>query len=62
MSATQPRRFVSLSRTPLGTSGWTFVLDAIDDDGRAWWLIRGSDTAPDEWTELKPLPSREDRP
>ena len=52
-----PRRFVHLSRT-VHEHGHT--LDAIDEDGRAWWLITGMDDK--EWTELQPLPSREDRP
>jgi len=55
-----PRRFISLTRTPT-PQGFT-VLDAIDTDGRAWWLVLGDDAAPDDWTELEPLPSREDRP
>lgn len=56
------RRFVSLSRTYFGPHGSAYVLDAIDDDGRAWRLVVGVDGASDSWTELTPLPSREDRP
>lgn len=56
------RRFVSLSRTYFGPHGSAYVLDAIDDDGRAWWLVVGVDGAPTRWTTLPPLPSREDRP
>ena len=53
------RRFASLTRTPT-PQGFT-VLDAIDADGRAWWLVLGDDAAPDDWTELQPLPSREEQ-
>jgi hypothetical protein len=60
MTEPLPRRFASLTRTVLPDGGHT--LDAIDDDGRAWWLIVGNDEAPDTWTELQPLPSREDQP
>ena len=56
-----PRRFVHLSRTVWYHSN-AQTLDAIDEDGRAWWLIVGTDGCPEEWTELPPLPSREDRP
>ena len=55
------RRFVHLSRAVWYHSN-VQTLDAIDEDGRAWWLIVGRDDVPTEWTELKPLPSREDRP
>ena len=55
-----PRRFASLTRTPT-PQGFT-VLDAIDADGRAWWLVLGDDAAPDEWTELEPLPTYEEQP
>lgn len=51
-----PRRFISITRT-VQTNG-LHTLDAIDDDGRAWWLVVNSDDAPDEWTETQPLPSR----
>ena len=59
---TPPRRFVYISRTVNANGAHT--LDAIDDDGRAWWLVVGPDDiiAPETWTELQPLPSREDRP
>lgn len=55
-----PRHFISLTRT-VSPDG-THTLDAIDQDGRAWWLILGNDEAPETWTELQLLPSREDRP
>jgi hypothetical protein len=35
------------------------VLDALDADGRAWWLIVGNPDAPEDWTELLPLPGDE---
>jgi hypothetical protein len=54
------RRFVQISRTVQANGAHT--IDAIDDDGRAWWLVAGHEDAPEEWTELLPLPSREDRP
>ena len=56
----RPRRFASLTRTILPNG--VHALDAIDDDGRAWWLIVGNDEAPDTWTELQPLPTHEDQP
>ena len=54
------RRFVAITRTVNANGAHT--LDAIDDDGRAWWLVVGVDGAPETWTELQSLPSREDRP
>jgi len=50
----RPRRFVNLTRT-VNPSG-SHVLDAIDQYGRAWWLVVGNDEAPKHWTELQPLP------
>jgi hypothetical protein len=61
MPDSPPRRFANLTRTVCQNSR-THVLDAIDDDGRAWWLIVGNDEAPDTWAELQPLPSRKDQP
>ena len=63
-SATQPRRFVSISRTLLKDGD--HILDAIDDEGIAWW--RRLDTQPHHpafppkdpgWQQLSPLPARE---
>jgi hypothetical protein len=54
------RRFASLTRTP--TPQGYIVLDAIDTDGRAWWLVSGDSSAPDDWTELEPLPTYEAHP
>jgi len=59
MPESRPRRFASLTRTPRQVFT---VLDAIDTDGRAWWLILGDDAAPDDWTELEPLPTYEAQP
>ncbi len=46
--------YLSLTRTVL--SDISHVLDAIDADGRAGWLIVGNPDAPEDWTELLPLP------
>jgi hypothetical protein len=54
------RRFASITRT-VGIN-YTHTIDAIDQDGRAWWLVLGESGAPETWTELLPLPSRQDRP
>jgi hypothetical protein len=54
MPEQRPRRFVSLTRT-VNLNG-SHVLDAIDQFGRAWWLVVGNDEAPATWTELQPLP------
>ena len=50
--ATEPRRFVSISRT-VHDHGPT--LDAIADDGTAWWMVADHT----EWRQLSPLPARE---
>lgn len=57
----EPRRFTGITRTNHRYLAHQ-TLDAIDQDGRAWWLVLGSDSAPEEWTELKPLPTREEMP
>jgi len=49
------RRFVSLART-ISHDGSYAVLDAIDNEGNAWWLVIGDEKAPDDWTQLQPLP------
>jgi hypothetical protein len=54
------RRFVSIQRS-IGIN-YTHTIDAIDQDGRAWWLVLGDSSVPETWTELQPLPSRDDRP
>ena len=58
---TESRRFASIIRCVDGRTG-IHTLDAIDEDGRAWWLVLGNEAAPMEWVELQKLPSREDRP
>jgi len=45
---------VSISRTILNDSD--HILDAIADDGTAWWLRLN---ACPEWQALRPLPARE---
>jgi len=51
------RRFVSLTRT-MSPDGRYSVLDAIDNEGNAWWLIAAEDdlVVPDDWSPLTPLP------
>jgi len=48
------RRFVSVSRVLSQHND--AVIDAVCEEGRAWWLVLGPDNAPDNWTELLPLP------
>lgn len=43
------RRIVSLTRT---IHGVTETIDAIADDGTAWWMVPGEV----DWTQLPPLP------
>ena len=51
-------RFISITRTidPLGRYS---TLDAIDEQGRAWWIVVGCDDAPETWTRTIPLPQEE---
>ena len=51
--APKQRRFVSITRT---SSDGYHTIDAIDDEGQAWWLIAGCDHAPEDWTKHQPLP------
>ena len=55
-----PRRFASLTRTVNPDGAHT--LDAIDQDGRAWWLVLGWHGPRGTWTELQSLPCREEQP
>ena len=55
-----PRRFVSIMRTI--TPAGNYILDAIDEDGRAWWRVPGGENGLNDWAETKPLPSREAQP
>lgn len=52
-------RFTSITRAvdPLGRYS---MLDAIDEQGCAWWLIAGCDDAPETWTRTIPLPQEEE--
>ena len=52
-------RFISIKRTMHPLAHWA-VLDAIDQDGCAWWLMIGCDDAPETWTRTTPLPQPED--
>ena len=55
--APTPRKFASLTRT---AHGFGHTIDAIDDDGVAWWMVIGPDDCSDtEWHQLLPLPGRE---
>lgn len=51
---TEPRRFVSISRTILGHDD--HILDAIADDGTAWFFHGARFST---WMPLRPLPARE---
>ena len=55
--ATEPRRFVSISRTLLSPT--ESIIDAIDDEGVAW--TRKSLPFPPQpsWQRIDPLPARE---
>jgi hypothetical protein len=52
---TSQRRIVSLTRTVYGA---VHTIDAVADDGTAWWMVPGEV----EWTQLPALPKREDDP
>ena len=52
VEAGQRRRIVSLSRTVYGA---VHTLDAVADDGTAWWKVPGEA----DWTQLPALPDRE---
>ena len=52
VEAGQHRRIVSLSRTVYGA---VHTLDAVADDGTAWWKVPGEA----DWTQLPALPDRE---
>ena len=51
-----PRKFASLTRT---VTDFGHIIDAIDDDGVAWWMITSPDGPEPEWHQLTPLPGRE---
>ena len=48
----QPRRIVSISRTVYGA---THTIDAVADDGTAWWKVPGEAA----WKQLPALPDKE---
>lgn len=49
----QRRRIVSITRTVMASGDHT--IDAVADDGTAWWMIAG---VTDGWTQLPALPDR----
>lgn len=53
-----PRRFVSVTRT---VHEFGHTIDAIDEDGVAWWMALTTDDPyqEPEWHQLTPLPGRE---
>ena len=57
MTPTPTNPYLSLTRTVLPDT--SHVLDAIDANGRAWWLCVNNPHAPEGWTELLPLPGVE---
>lgn len=46
---TRPRRIISLTRTVHGAA---HTIDAVADDGTAWWMVPGEVN----WTQLPALP------
>lgn len=57
-AATTKRRIISTNRTvhPNGVA----IIDAVADDGTAWWVAQGDDE--NGWRQLPPLPDREPQP
>jgi hypothetical protein len=54
---TTPRRFKETPRRTIAPNGC--IIDAIDEDGVAWWMaLAWSDPKP-EWYRMMPLPARE---
>ena len=49
----QRRRIISTTRTVMANGDHT--IDAVADDGTAWWMIAG---VTDGWTQLPALPDR----
>jgi hypothetical protein len=58
VEAGQRRRIISTNRTvhPNGVG----IIDAVADDGTAWWIAQGDDD--NGWRQLPPLPDREPQP
>ena len=60
-STLTPRRFKETPRRTVADFGHT--IDAIDEDGVAWWMIVASDDdSESEWHQLLPLPAKEVAP
>jgi hypothetical protein len=56
-----PRKFKETPRRTVADFGHT--IDAIDEDGVAWWMIVASDDDSElEWHQLLPLPAKEVTP
>lgn len=55
VEAGRARRIISTNRTvhPNGVA----IIDAVADDGTAWWVAQGDDE--NGWHQLPPLPDRE---
>ena len=51
-----PRKFASLTRT---VTDFGHTIDAIDEDGVAWWMTLATDDSEPEWHQLLPLPGKE---
>jgi hypothetical protein len=51
-----PRKFASLSRT---VTDFGHTIDAIDEDGVAWWMTLATDDSEPQWRQLLPLPGSE---
>ena len=52
------RRIVSITRTVMASGDHT--IDAVADDGTAWWVAQDDDE--NGWRQLPPLPDREIQP
>ena len=53
-----PRKFKETPRRTV-MSATIHTIDAIDEDGVAWWMITSPDGPEPEWHQLTPLPGRE---
>ena len=51
-----PRKFASITRT---FTEYGCAIDAIDEDGVAWWMTPATHDSEPEWHQLTPLPGRE---
>lgn len=57
--AATPRKFASITRTVTDIVNFAITIDAIDDDGVAWWMTIEDDDSEPKWHQLTPLPGRE---